>query len=479
MAVILRNGIHSWKEGILPFRINNSGFTKKALKEINRAINHWNSNTNWQIIERTRERNYVEFQVGEQCSSKVGRQGGRQFINLKNTCKFGSIVHEIGHAIGFTHEHKRGDRDNFVVVMKDRIDPEQYSVNFAKVSQELYFDHGEYDYNSIMHYGKRFFLKTQRYNWSSDWTSSEFYTIDGNTYLFLLKCVNGLVHVHKMGDDFVGREIERHDWANGFTNVRFYEINNQTFMFHLKSGDGVFHIHEMNNNGTVGRRLQSRNWSDGWTTSEFYTINGITFLFLLKSRNGIVHIHRVNESGTVGAEIRRYDWSNGFTNVKFYKVGDQQFIFRLKSGNGTMHVNSMNDDGTVGVQLERKNWTNGWTTSEFYSINDKTYLFLLKASTGLVHIHRMNNDGTVGTQIQSFDWSSEWTDVRFYQTGTGTFLWALKTSSGTVHIHHMNQNGTLGNEIKVTPKINIYAPLTIGQRVGLSPGDIAAANDRI
>jgi len=481
MALILRNGTRAWRNGILPYRIKNSGFTAAALNNINRAIDHWNSNTNWQINQRTTQRDFVEFRVGQECSSPVGRQGGRQFINLANNCGFGASVHEIGHAIGFHHEHNRGDRNNFVIVMRDRINPDAYSRNFIQVSQEEYLDHGDYDFDSIMHYSRRAFLRTKRYDWSAGWTTSEFYEANGNTYLFLLKAANGIVHVHDMGGnfDFVGREIERHDWSNDWTNVRFYSIRNRSFMFLLKSGNGKVHIHQTNNEGTVGRQIQRQDWSDGWTTSEFYEVNGNTFLFLLKAGNGRVHIHRMNNNGTLGRQIERHDWSSGWTNVEFYEVAGRIFMFLLKTRSGRVHIHQINSNGTVGNEVQRYNWSSGWTTSEFYSINGRTYLFLLKVRDGIVHIHRMNNNGTVGRQIQSFDWSSGWTNIRFYTSGTAKYMWLLKSGSGIVHIHRMNNNGTVGRETTISPKMTIYSPRTIGQRRGLSAGDIAAANDRV
>jgi len=73
--------------------------------------------------------------------------------------KFPTIVHEIGHAIGFWHEHTRPDRDNYVEILYDNIE-EGYSKNFEKVDPSLIDSHGVgYDYNSIMHYNRDFFVK--------------------------------------------------------------------------------------------------------------------------------------------------------------------------------------------------------------------------------------------------------------------------------------------------------------------------------
>ena len=52
-------------------------------------------------------------------------QGGPQVIGLGPHCydQVGLVFHEIMHAVGFYHEHNRPDRDNFVTVIWDNIEP--------------------------------------------------------------------------------------------------------------------------------------------------------------------------------------------------------------------------------------------------------------------------------------------------------------------------------------------------------------------
>lgn len=57
------------------------------------------------------------------CCSYVGRRGGGpQAISIGKNCdKFGIVVHELGHVIGFWHEHTRPDRDEHVSIIRDNI----------------------------------------------------------------------------------------------------------------------------------------------------------------------------------------------------------------------------------------------------------------------------------------------------------------------------------------------------------------------
>lgn len=67
--------------------------------------------------------------------------------------KKGVMMHEIGHVLGFWHEQSRPDRDRYVTIIKENIIPGQED-NFRKYTHTNSFN-VEYDYSSIMHYGKR------------------------------------------------------------------------------------------------------------------------------------------------------------------------------------------------------------------------------------------------------------------------------------------------------------------------------------
>ncbi|XP_017020584.1 protein tolkin [Drosophila kikkawai] len=152
-----------WDYGVIPYEIdgNFSGMHKALFKQ---AMRHWENSTCIKFVERNPEihPNYIVFTVRScGCCSFVGKRGnGPQAISIGRNCdKFGIVVHELGHVVGFWHEHTRPDREKHVVIEHNNIMKGQ-DYNFNMLSPDEVDSLGmAYDYDSIMHYARNTFSK--------------------------------------------------------------------------------------------------------------------------------------------------------------------------------------------------------------------------------------------------------------------------------------------------------------------------------
>ncbi|XP_065086137.1 protein tolkin-like [Ochlerotatus camptorhynchus] len=152
-----------WDFGVIPYEIdgNFSGLHKALFKQ---AMRHWENYTCIKFVERDPEvhPNFIVFTERPcGCCSFVGKRGnGPQAISIGKNCdKFGIVVHELGHVVGFWHEHTRPDREDHVVIEKHNIMIGQ-EYNFNKLTDDEVNSLGQpYDYYSIMHYARNTFSK--------------------------------------------------------------------------------------------------------------------------------------------------------------------------------------------------------------------------------------------------------------------------------------------------------------------------------
>ena len=160
MGISIRGDSHLWPGAVVPFRIDDGDFPAGSQNRqfIEDSIDHWNSNTPIQVVPWTGQADSVIFRAADaRCSSPVGRVGGQQNVSCDVGDGFftNAVIHELGHVIGLWHEQSRADRNTFV------------TINFANImaGREHNFaqhigdgvDLCNYDYDSIMHYGRTAF----------------------------------------------------------------------------------------------------------------------------------------------------------------------------------------------------------------------------------------------------------------------------------------------------------------------------------
>lgn len=81
-----------WPGGVIPYVIDTS---LPSNDRVTTAMAEWTSKTRITFVPRTNEVDYIHFRAASGCSSPVGQQGGRQFVNL-NTGEAASSVAAVG-----------------------------------------------------------------------------------------------------------------------------------------------------------------------------------------------------------------------------------------------------------------------------------------------------------------------------------------------------------------------------------------------
>ncbi|KAM9825290.1 high choriolytic enzyme 2-like [Syngnathus typhle] len=139
---------------IIPYEISRY-FTKREKRTIEKALRdirfggrtpciHFVRKTRW-------DRDYLFFLSSNSCQSHIGYFGGGQIIDLdRNGCVRKDVVqHEVLHALGFHHEQVRYDRNHYVTIKYENIQPgKERNFQIANTNNLI----TPYDYDSVMHY---------------------------------------------------------------------------------------------------------------------------------------------------------------------------------------------------------------------------------------------------------------------------------------------------------------------------------------
>jgi hypothetical protein len=147
-----------WPGGVIPYDISKLAPAQQTLAV--RAMQRWlDTGAKIKFIPRTNQADYVNFtgrtDAGNNTSHVGFKKGERADINItafwwrENEWM---PAHELGHVLGFFHEHQRWDRDRFLVVHYDHIKPGR-AHDYDWIARTNWLVTSlPYDYRSIMHY---------------------------------------------------------------------------------------------------------------------------------------------------------------------------------------------------------------------------------------------------------------------------------------------------------------------------------------
>ena len=147
-----------WPDGVIPYDITKLTVAQQALAL--RAMLRWTATgAKIKFIPRTAEVEYVNFtgrtNAGNNTSFVGYKKGQHADINItafwweQNEWM---PTHELGHVLGFFHEHQRWDRDQYLTVHYEHIKPGRAD-DYNWIAQTNWLAGSlPYDYKSIMHY---------------------------------------------------------------------------------------------------------------------------------------------------------------------------------------------------------------------------------------------------------------------------------------------------------------------------------------
>ena len=147
-----------WPGGVIPYDLSKLSNSQQALAL--RAMQRWtDTGAKIKFIPRTTEVEYVNFTGNTNAGNNTSHVGFKKGVHTDiNITAFWwrenewMPAHELGHVLGFFHEHERWDRDQFVTIHYENIKPGRAHDYDWIAKTNWLVTSLLYDYRSIMHY---------------------------------------------------------------------------------------------------------------------------------------------------------------------------------------------------------------------------------------------------------------------------------------------------------------------------------------
>ncbi len=160
-----------WPNGSIPYEFDDSLDDPIQIEIIKKVTNQLNELASIHFHPRkASEEHYVLFKRGAQhCYANVGFRFGVTLVSLSSRCGEKEINHELFHVLGFYHEQNRPDRDDYIEVLWENIDEENWA-QFEKFAIESYptnlqdTENNPFEFSTIMLYDSRAFSNTSDFS---------------------------------------------------------------------------------------------------------------------------------------------------------------------------------------------------------------------------------------------------------------------------------------------------------------------------